>query len=451
MKRKIYTLILSTVVILFAACSNEEDDLFSSSAAERLEQGAEEAAAKLISSPGGWAMEYYPTDDTEEPYGLGYLMVTKFNADGSTVVGMNNYFSNNVYLEDTSAWEIITDDGVVLTYNTYNACMHSFSAPENIASTNPYVNETGYGCEGDYEFIVAILPEEDEPEYIMLKGKKRGVYIRLSRLEPGTVFEEYMDDVLAFNEQMFSSSAPNSLYLTMGSDYMQVDDIATGIPTIYEYGTDAVTNGVLYPYLVTKHNGKYYLRFRDEVVSPTGFGIQELVYDASQDCFVGVDDETMTLGGPDPAMVCISQMEEGNAWRLRRSSDMSTAGEELYEKIYSDFSAAGRTLEYITLQIADGQLTCAIHYSSRSGSVTRSGDVTYCYAYTQTDGNVNLTYVGPKDSAAESILSSIPSVGELIDLLKGDNGVAAAVSKLNLSDIRWTTTQADTWFVFSLM
>ncbi len=446
MKHKIYAAtLLVCATLAFASCDNEEDDIFSASAAERLAQGALDAAARLESSPAGWAMEYYPTDDTTDPYGLGYLLLTDFYSDGSVRVAMNNQFSGNQYLEDTSVWDVITDNGIVLTYNSYNKCIHAFCDPEDIDFTYD-TDETGYGCEGDYEFIVVDAPEEAEPEYIMLKGKKRGMYIRLTRLEEGTDFEAYLADVLAFNSTMFSASAPNYLLLNVGEDKMQVDDMSTGIPNIYEFGTDAIANESYHPYLVTKHNGKYCLRFRDEFESPGGYTTQELIYDEEQDCFIDPDNAANTLTGPVPAEFFLAELQDGNIWQLRRTSDMSDAAADVFETVYSAFSATGYTLQYVRLTMSDGQLLCTLSYRNTAG---RSGSVAYQFSLADDGDNITLAYVGPNDDTAATVLTTIPSIKTLLDAISGTANIEAATTRFDLTDIR-LEYDASTWFVFTL-
>ncbi len=447
MKHKIYALAAFAVAaLLISGCAGEEDDIFSQSAAERLAAGAEEAAARLESSPAGWSMEYYPTDDTEAPYGSGYLLLTCFNADGSVKMAMNNEFSNYTYLEDVSLWDVITDNGVVLTYNSYNKCIHAFCDPEDIGFTTG-TDETGYGCEGDYEFIVVDAPEETAPEYIMLKGKKRGLYFRLARLDEGTVYEDYLSDVQSFGNRMFSESAPNYLLLTVGDDVLEVDDMSTGIPNIYPFGTDAVSNESYHPYIITKHNGAYHLRFRDEFASSSGATTQELVYDEAQDCFFGIDDDATTLNGPVPSDFFFSVMESGSTWQLRRTSDMSDAASAIFEDIYNGFTAMKYTLQYIRLSVSDGNLACTLYYRNTSG---RSGSVSYNFSCQITAEGANVTYEGPSDATASTVLSAITSISGLLDALSGNLAISAATTRFDLTDIKLTSANGDAWFAFTL-
>ncbi len=395
--KKIYFIFLATVL---TACTGEEANIFSSSAAERLTEGAAMGEERLTSSPAGWAMEYYPTTDTDAPYGLGYLMLTDFNADGSVTMAMNNDFSSNSYLEDTSCWEVITDNGIVLTYNTYNQCIHAFCDPEDISSTSSS-DETGYGCEGDYEFIMVDIDENDaSPEYLTLKGKKRGVYVRLSRLDEGTVFEDYMTDIMAFNSLMFSSSAPNYLVMTLGDDVYQIDDVASGIPNIYPWGTDDIANESYHPYLTLKHNGDYRFRFRDAWESSDGSAVQEFVYDEAQDCFFDVNNSANSICGPVPAEFMIYEMEEGNYWTLRRTSDMGTAASTLFENVYSGLSTMNYTLQYIRFMFSDSDLVCAF---SIKNSKNATSIVSYKFTYAQDGDNITFAYVEPLNSSSSTV------------------------------------------------
>ena len=138
-------------LVMTTACSNEEDDIFDQSAAERLNAASETYSNLLTAGTGKWAMEYFPTNNTDRYTGSGYLMTMKFDKSSAVTVGMKNIFSNNVYREATSMWQVITDDGPVLSFNTWNDNLHQFSQPEDIPfTTGSGNNEQGTGVGGDY-------------------------------------------------------------------------------------------------------------------------------------------------------------------------------------------------------------------------------------------------------------------------------------------------------------
>ena len=162
MKKILSITLCFTAMLAFTACQSEEDDLFDSSAAERLAASKVTYTQRLPQATAGWAMEYYPTNGGSWPRGNGYLILAQFNKDLSVRMAMmNEEMSDGLYMEDTSLWEVISDQGPVLSFNSYNKCLHSFA--------DPAIYETGLGLEGDYEFEIINLPEN--AEFAMLKGK----------------------------------------------------------------------------------------------------------------------------------------------------------------------------------------------------------------------------------------------------------------------------------------
>ena len=118
---KIFSIaLLCSAALSFTACVNEEDDLFDKTAAERLNEASALYSERLTASPNGWAVQLYPTTQDEAPYGNGYLLLFRFHKDKSVDASMNNDLSNGKYLAATSSWDVITDNGPVLSFNTYN-------------------------------------------------------------------------------------------------------------------------------------------------------------------------------------------------------------------------------------------------------------------------------------------------------------------------------------------
>ena len=98
---------------MLVSCNYEEDDLFSASAAERLMQSQKTYTERLTGTT--WVMEYYPTNRNTAPTGVGYLLMTAFGNDQTVRIGMDNAVTNDLYTEDTSLWEVISDQGPVLS------------------------------------------------------------------------------------------------------------------------------------------------------------------------------------------------------------------------------------------------------------------------------------------------------------------------------------------------
>ena len=173
--------------------------MFDKTAAERLNEASALYSQRLTASPNGWAVQLYPTTQDEAPYGSGYLLMFRFHANKSVDASMDNLLSYGKYLSATSSWDVITDNGPVLSFDTYNPVVHAFSDPEDLPQTGDKdnrIDETGTGLGGDFEFIIVDAPED--ASYMMLKGKKRGTYNLLTPVEEGVDFETYRSDVKAF-------------------------------------------------------------------------------------------------------------------------------------------------------------------------------------------------------------------------------------------------------------
>ncbi|MDE7443384.1 MAG: DUF4302 domain-containing protein [Muribaculaceae bacterium] len=217
-KSEYFSIALLGLMSSISSCSNEEEMIFEDSAANRLEAAKSDFSALLTADGGKWAMEYFSNED--EP---GYVMVCTFRKGGDVTVAGNNKWLGNTYTEDTSLWEMIADNGPVLTFNSYNKVFHLFSDPADITGpyqpTNPDrddepIDETGYGHNGDYEFMILGEAKDDYNEMKLL-GKKRGYYTWLRRLPADTDAQAYLAKINEVAANMFSTTF-TTLTLTDG-------------------------------------------------------------------------------------------------------------------------------------------------------------------------------------------------------------------------------------------
>ena len=226
----------------------EEPNIFDESAAERLEHAITEYSDILTDKGGVWALEYFA--NTEEQ---GYVYTMKFSKNGSVEMSAKNEWvgyvktgeNTNVFGSETSMWEVIADNGPVLTFNTYNTIFHIFANPEDIPTTEG--DEQGYGHEGDYEFDLMRYSNDT----LYLEGKKYGVPMKMYRLSAETTGEEYfakIDNVIA---AMNVTKFPDLVLTGADGNRYIVNDIATLVPSIYPEGGDWVTQTVSTSTIVT--------------------------------------------------------------------------------------------------------------------------------------------------------------------------------------------------------
>lgn len=452
MKKNLSIIFLGAALFATTSCVSEEDLLFDKSAAERLNEASDLYSQRILDSKHGWALEYFPHSSTDEDLplkGAGFLMLAKFEADKSVVVGMYNFMSHNTYEEDRSVWEVITDNGPVLSFNSHNNCIHAFSVPEDIAGTSE--DETGKGMEGDYEFVMVDVPENGD--YILLKGKKRGAYSRMTRLDEETDFQEYLTDVRNFTNKAFDPKAPNNVVVNIGEEsynmIMAQDGGQHGIVKMWPCGSDSTFTKVVRPILVTRHGTKdnytYNVRFRNAIKVAEEVSEQEFVYDANAQKFIGVTDSNNSITGPDATEFMAERIEHFATLNFAATMEASTDITNALNAIKDEFGAVKYTFNNIKFKKNDDGYRATVAYRNNK---KQNVSTNYDFNFTQNaDGSLSFQYVGPNNASGESLLNSVPSIATFFNLLSGSFKVTHYDSPLNLSTVKFYS--GDKFFVTS--
>lgn len=438
--------------LTFASCANEEDDLFSQSAAERLNAASALYSSRLEAQPNGWAMQLYPTTKNEAPYGNGYLLLMDFNTDHSVKVAMNNSLTGNQFASDSSAWEVITDNGPVLTFNTYNKVMHTFSNPEDVASTGTAESEndeTGTGIGGDYEFVIVDAPED--ASYMMLKGKKRSTYNLLTPVEVGVNYADYLNDVKAFQSKMFPTNSPSYDVVHYGDSLYKMEGANDGIPNIYPMDSDAVLNESFNPFLITKRSSDYYLRFRDAKEFDNGIKIQEFKYMSDKDIFQSTENEAYYIDGDDPSRFFNEMLDSASThrWQWNAQASMSDSYAALYSQVQAGFKAIKYTFNNMQIRpLTSSIIQVRVLYRTATGS---NSTLNYDFTKTVDTDGTSLTYLAAETSGGEKVLTTIPALKSLFDAMSIKYTIVAGTTKFDLSTIKLVSaTDANLWFVTTL-
>ena len=456
--------LICAAAMSFTACVNEEDNLFDKSAAERLNEASELYSKRLTASPNGWAVQLYPTTDDEAPYGSGYLLLFRFHANKSVDAATYTYLKSSTaekktyeYLTDTSTWDVITDDGPVLTFNTYNKVVHLFSDPEDVACTGTAENsndETGTGIGGDYEFIIVDAPED--ASYMMLKGKKRGTYNLLTPVEEGVDYEEYLTDVRNFQNNMFASDAPTFNVLHCRNYDYKMTDASDGVPNIYPYGGDDVVDQEFNPFIITKKGSDYMLRFRDSksyfttAVVDSTVNLQEFKYVKDRDAFVATDHDDCYITGDDPVRFFNEQLStSSSSWRWSQSSKMSDSYKAIITELVSQMAKVKYTFtRFAIYPQADNTFNLRFTYSYNR----REYSVNLKFTWSETETGFQATYKGLADGSSDAtLLKNFPALQNVINALSGDVKVGISETSFNLNYVRLTSaSNADLWYDISL-
>ena len=203
MKKIVFSILLCIVAFSFQSCLHDDKNVFDQSAAERLDNAATSDKALLESATNGWILRYYAGE--EYKYG-GYTFLVKFKngkAHVSSEIAPDSIVTS-------SSYDVIKDQGPVLTFNTYNEIMHYLS--------QPYPDDVE-GKQGDYEFVI----QKTSKDSIFLKGKKWDDHMVLVRLPEKTSWKEYLDSITNVNKNMLYSFVIKAAKDSVGSVNMDGD------------------------------------------------------------------------------------------------------------------------------------------------------------------------------------------------------------------------------------
>ena len=254
-----------------ASCKNEVDNIFDEDAVIRLDKAKAEYSDILTRNGGKWQLEYFANENEQ-----GYIYLMTFAKDGSVTISGNNQWINYVKTGSTktpafgseiSMWEIIADNGPVLSFNTYNKYFHLFADPYDIpstggAATDADIDESGYGHEGNYEFDIM----KYSGDTLYLTGKKptrseRYVDMIMTRVDGGINDEVYMNEVIAMTDSFFNTKIPQ-VYINLPNGVRWiVKNGASSILKMFREDADEISTAEYHNIIIT-HDG---ISFMDPV------------------------------------------------------------------------------------------------------------------------------------------------------------------------------------------
>lgn len=271
--KNIYLTFILLGILLLSGCKNEETDIFGASPAERMNKAINDNYELLSGANNGWAMEYFANSES-----AGYNLLVKFNKSGSAIIASKSELTKNMdYEQDSCLYEIIGDNGPVLTFNTYSNVLHRFSNP---------IEPDGYGLQGDYEFVIM----KSENDRIILRGKKYAAIIVLTKLAENTSWKTYIQDIENLNSTLFSNKAPK-LSLTIGKSVYRFSNGLSHIFTVVKEGPTA--NAIDIPFIVNSQG----IRFQT-VQEFEGLKFQTFTLNSDKSALVSVENPEYKLSGP---------------------------------------------------------------------------------------------------------------------------------------------------------
>lgn len=417
MMKKLYKFSAIAAVLMsasLASCNHEEADIFDQNAAHRTEEARKMYKEILLDKGGKWQMEYFTTEEEH-----GYVYLFTFRNDGTvTISGNNEYITkltnidSNVpsYGSETSMWTILSDNGPVLSFNSYNTIFHLFATPEDIPGTKR--DEQGYGHSGDYEFDLMKFSNDT----LYLEGKKNGAEIIMTRIAPETDDKTYLNEVVALADSFFNAKVP-AVYVNLPGGYRHVVlDGATQLPKFYPETGDYITEYVGRNAIIT-HDGFTLgkpLTLRDSI-DGNDYTIQHFIRqkDGSLLC---TDDNRITITA-DALNKVVG--DERLLWRVNAADckgELGTAfaGLNTGFKAYNGSSLVHFNIGLNVLNNTKSPYTMVVRIKTKRGSYLNMS-VPYTVEYT---GKDEIKFVlGEMDSNMKTFIDKVPAFKTMMNKL----------------------------------
>ncbi|MDE6462820.1 MAG: DUF4302 domain-containing protein [Muribaculaceae bacterium] len=446
MKKSLLYIPLAAMAL--TACDNTQELIFDDSAAERLEQGKAEAIDKLTADGGLWAMEYFSNSDER-----GYVMLCRFSKDGSVEVSVNHEWQTVPFCfnQETSLWEITSDNGTVLSFCSHNDLFHVFSDPFNItgpyAPTNPDrnnedIDETGYGHSGDYEFQVM---QCEDPNTMRLLGKKRSYNIWMHRLASDTDEKEYLDQVMLMTNGIFTKKFPKLLITDKESGEVFVAHADRGIMNVYPEAGDSITQARKKHFITTSDGIRFSSPFNVLRADGSEYEISEFAFTGSG----GLVSDEAEFSMPIKVGYVELLTDPAYEWAIdvTKASD-SFAG--LLEDFIAEHDAAYRTSRFRDFTF--GYDTKELKYSLKMNEAGSSTTPVYYRESSISDGVISFG-ISKTDVNRNALtrLSKLPTLEQVIDLLNENSFSVRTISELCPSELILTSEESpELYFTLTL-
>lgn len=178
-KLNFISILAFVALVILPACQQLEPDVFDKPSSTRLSEFLEDIRTTLSSEQYGWTLDYYP--------GSKYSSVTY--ALSFTDQKVTACVEKKPTETETSTFALKTDDGPVLSFDTYNKILHAYATPDS---------KKYQAKGGDFEFEIRSFDRENK--VITLIGKRSRNTCTLRPLTKPA--EEYFAGVKSFERSI---------------------------------------------------------------------------------------------------------------------------------------------------------------------------------------------------------------------------------------------------------
>lgn len=242
-----FSLLFSLSALLTMSCTFEQEDYFDEPASLRITHVNDQLQQRLVEQSDttqgrhGWLIQYFVagTDDYDFE---GFNLFGRFYQSGKVTLASNHRFLRggqaNKYTEHSSTYEMLAEEGPVLSFNTWNNVLTVFEDPvDPSAAPNVLVNN-GEGMYGDHNLVLSSIDDNE----ILFRGERHSANVRFVPID--RPWQEYIDAVSQVKNYIATPSL-TSYYVTNGTDTMYFSGLNRGYFNYCDRVVDPLVNTVL--------------------------------------------------------------------------------------------------------------------------------------------------------------------------------------------------------------
>lgn len=239
------SLMCATAAMLSTSCTFEQEDFFDESASLRITHLNEDIQSRLVEQStgenNGWVIQYFVAGTDELDF-EGFNLFGRFYKDNKVTLASNHrYLRNgnaNKYTEHTSHYEMLAEEGPVLSFNTWNDILTVFEDPVSPTSAPGSLVKDGVGMNGDHNLVLKSFNDDE----IVFRGERHSALVRFVPCDRS--FEEYIAAVNEFKNSI-TSSTMNNFIVTNGTDTMYFAGLNKGLFGYYDRLNDPLKRKTL--------------------------------------------------------------------------------------------------------------------------------------------------------------------------------------------------------------
>lgn len=231
--------------VMLSSCKFEQEDFFPESASLRITHLNEQLKDRLVkeSAEGtnGWLIQYFVAGTDDYSF-EGFNLFGRFYKSGMVTLAGNHRFlrggNANKYTEHTSTYDMLAEEGPVLSFDTWNDILTVFEDPVSPTAAPGSIQANGEGMYGDHNLVLTGYDDAS----ITFRGERHGAITRFVPCD--RPWQDYMD-ATAKTKSDITSDIITSYYVTNGTDTMYFAGLNKGCFSYCDRVNDPLTSKTL--------------------------------------------------------------------------------------------------------------------------------------------------------------------------------------------------------------